>query len=340
MSKETLDEYYQAGIVNAGPIRFTEHGPINAAIRNRRKESGLTQMTLARKAGVPQPHIAEFELLRRLPSLNQARKIAQALNLEVEEIRPLWLKYLLSEEGKGAVEVTKILGGEKELEKAYRLKTDELPLSVVGDPVITYEHKELQEQIKYVGSTLTPREKRVIRLRFGLENGRVHSLEEVGKEFNEEPERIRQIESKTLKKLKHRSRAKYLEDYADLPKERGLSEEALINGVVNAICSGDPKRSLANLDKIEGLQDLPRRPFSDEIDQEAVILINLIEQKLEPNGWDEHAVASFLRDTDNTGGKLLNRETIMRIRYAVRKLKPVWELRRQVEYLFPDVTEV
>jgi hypothetical protein len=71
----------------------------------------------------------------------------------------------------------------------------------------------LKEQIEEVLSTINPREKRVIQLRFGLEDGRNRTLEEVGKEFNVTRERIRQIESKALRKLRHPSRSRKLRDY-------------------------------------------------------------------------------------------------------------------------------
>ena len=63
--------------------------------------------------------------------------------------------------------------------------------------------------------TLTPREEKVLRLRFGLEDGRPRTLEEVGKEFNVTRERIRQIEAKALRKLRHPSRSKKLRDFLD-----------------------------------------------------------------------------------------------------------------------------
>ena len=71
----------------------------------------------------------------------------------------------------------------------------------------------LKERINEVLSELTPREEKVIRLRYGLDDGRSHTLEEVGKEFNITRERIRQIEAKAIKKMRHPSRAKYLKDF-------------------------------------------------------------------------------------------------------------------------------
>lgn len=73
----------------------------------------------------------------------------------------------------------------------------------------------LREQLEEVLSTLTPREEQVLRMRFGLTDGKPHTLEEVGKEFDVTRERIRQIEAKALRKLRHPSRSKKLKDYLD-----------------------------------------------------------------------------------------------------------------------------
>ena len=73
----------------------------------------------------------------------------------------------------------------------------------------------LREQLVEVLSTLTPREAKVLELRFGLRDGRQRTLEEVGKEFNVTRERIRQIESKALRKLRHPSRSRKLKDFLD-----------------------------------------------------------------------------------------------------------------------------
>jgi RNA polymerase primary sigma factor len=73
----------------------------------------------------------------------------------------------------------------------------------------------LKEQLEDVLATLTPREAKVLRLRFGLEDGKSSTLEEVGSEFKVTRERIRQIEAKALRKLRHPSRSKKLKDYLD-----------------------------------------------------------------------------------------------------------------------------
>ena len=82
-------------------------------------------------------------------------------------------------------------------------------------PSETASYSLLREQIAAVLKTLTPREEQVLKLRYGLTDGRAHTLEEVGKEFDITRERIRQIEAKALRKLRHPSRSKPLRDYLD-----------------------------------------------------------------------------------------------------------------------------
>ena len=84
-----------------------------------------------------------------------------------------------------------------------------------GVPVDEAGRQLLRRELFSVLKSLTPREERVIALRFGLEDGRAHTLEELGKEFNVTRERVRQIEAKALRKLRHPSRAKRLQDYLD-----------------------------------------------------------------------------------------------------------------------------
>ena len=92
---------------------------------------------------------------------------------------------------------------------------DFIPDDGAPAPADAASHTMLREQLSDVLSTLTPREEKVLRLRFGLEDGRSRALEEVGKEFNVTRERIRQIEAKALRKLRHPSRSRKLKDYLD-----------------------------------------------------------------------------------------------------------------------------
>ena len=82
-------------------------------------------------------------------------------------------------------------------------------------PAEAASHQLLKEQVRDVLSSLTPREQKVLVLRFGLEDGRSRTLEEVGREFSVTRERIRQIEAKALRKLRHPSRSKKLKDYLE-----------------------------------------------------------------------------------------------------------------------------
>lgn len=90
---------------------------------------------------------------------------------------------------------------------------DFIPDEDASEPSEAASFTLLKEQLTDVLSTLTPREEKVLRLRFGLEDGRTRTLEEVGKEFNVTRERIRQIEAKALRKLRHPSRSKRLKDF-------------------------------------------------------------------------------------------------------------------------------
>ena len=92
---------------------------------------------------------------------------------------------------------------------------DFIPDEDAPAPSDVASHTMLKEQLAEVLATLTPREEKVLRLRFGLEDGRSRTLEEVGKEFNVTRERIRQIEAKALRKLRHPSRSKKLKDFLE-----------------------------------------------------------------------------------------------------------------------------
>ena len=92
---------------------------------------------------------------------------------------------------------------------------DFIPDDDIPAPAEAAAYTLLQEQLKEVLNTLTDREKKVLRLRFGLDDGRARTLEEVGREFKVTRERIRQIEAKALRKLRHPSRSKKLKDFIE-----------------------------------------------------------------------------------------------------------------------------
>ena len=102
------------------------------------------------------------------------------------------------------------IGEEEDSHLGDFIPDDEAPV-----PAEVASHTLLREQLSEVLDTLTEREEKVLRLRFGLVDGRPRTLEEVGKEFNVTRERIRQIEAKALRKLRHPSRSKKLKDFLD-----------------------------------------------------------------------------------------------------------------------------
>ena len=90
---------------------------------------------------------------------------------------------------------------------------DFIPDNIVREPAETASYNMLRQHLGEIMQTLSPRESKVLRLRFGLEDGRAHTLEEVGREFDVTRERVRQIEAKALRKLRHPSRSKILKDF-------------------------------------------------------------------------------------------------------------------------------
>ncbi|MBQ3583672.1 MAG: sigma-70 family RNA polymerase sigma factor, partial [Lachnospiraceae bacterium] len=102
------------------------------------------------------------------------------------------------------------IGEEEDSHLGDFIQDDNIPV-----PAEAATYTMLKEQIVDVLTTLTEREQRVLRLRFGLDDGRSRTLEEVGKEFNVTRERIRQIEAKALRKLRHPSRSRKLRDYLE-----------------------------------------------------------------------------------------------------------------------------
>ena len=99
--------------------------------------------------------------------------------------------------------------------KLIPIKAEKKNTMVLSAPAEAAAFSMLKEQLVEVLDTLTDREQKVLNLRFGLDDGRSRTLEEVGKEFDVTRERIRQIEAKALRKLRHPSRSKKLKDYLE-----------------------------------------------------------------------------------------------------------------------------
>ena len=143
-------------------------------------------------------------LLHRNGHEATAEEIADELGMSVEKIRDIMR---IAQE---PVSLETPIGEEEDSHLGDFIPDEEAPI-----PADAASQVLLREQIGDVLSTLTPREEKVLRLRFGLEDGRPRTLEEVGREFNVTRERIRQIEAKALRKLRHPSRSKKLRDFLD-----------------------------------------------------------------------------------------------------------------------------
>ncbi len=152
-------------------------------------------------------------------TINKYKKIQRGLEQKLE--RPVTPEEVAKEMG---IEVEKALHIEKISQKTTSIETpvgkeedtrlkEFIPDEVSPSPFESASQQLLKEHIQEVLDTLSPREMRVLELRFGLKDGRSRTLEEVGKEFGVTRERIRQIEAKALRKLRHPSRSKRLKDY-------------------------------------------------------------------------------------------------------------------------------
>ena len=144
------------------------------------------------------------QLLHKNGHEPSAEEIAKEIDMSVEKVREI---LRVSQE---PVSLETPIGEEEDSHLGDFIPDDDAP-----SPVDAASHTLLKEQLGNVLGTLTPREEKVLRLRFGLEDGRSRTLEEVGKEFNVTRERIRQIEAKALRKLRHPSRSKKLKDFLD-----------------------------------------------------------------------------------------------------------------------------
>jgi RNA polymerase primary sigma factor len=133
-----------------------------------------------------------------------ADEIAEVIGMSPEKVREI-MKI-----AQDPVSLETPIGEEEDSHLGDFIPDDDSPA-----PADAASYALLREQLSEVLHTLTPREEHVLKLRFGLDDGRTRTLEEVGKEFNITRERIRQIEAKALRKLRHPSRSKRLKDYLD-----------------------------------------------------------------------------------------------------------------------------
>ena len=149
-----------------------------------RKQNNMSQGDLAEKLDVSRQTISKWENNSSLPEIE---KIAQE-----------------------PISIDTPIGEEEDSHLGDFIQDEDAPA-----PAESAAFTLLREQLVDVLGTLTPREEKVLKLRFGLDDGRARTLEEVGKEFNVTRERIRQIEAKALRKLRHPSRSKKLRDYLE-----------------------------------------------------------------------------------------------------------------------------
>lgn len=144
------------------------------------------------------------QLLQELGRDPTPEEIAKEMDMSEEKVRDIMK---ISQE---PVSLETPIGEEEDSHLGDFIPDDEAPA-----PAESAAFTLLKEQLIDVLDTLTPREEKVLRLRFGLDDGRARTLEEVGREFNVTRERIRQIEAKALRKLRHPSRSKKLKDFLD-----------------------------------------------------------------------------------------------------------------------------
>ncbi len=144
------------------------------------------------------------QLLQELGREPSPEEIAVEMNMPVDRVREIMK---ISQE---PVSLETPIGEEEDSHLGDFIQDDNVPV-----PADAAAFTLLKEQLVEVLGTLTEREQKVLRLRFGLDDGRARTLEEVGKEFNVTRERIRQIEAKALRKLRHPSRSRKLKDYLD-----------------------------------------------------------------------------------------------------------------------------
>ncbi len=144
------------------------------------------------------------QLLQELGHEASAEEIGEKMGMSADKVREI-MKI-----AQDPVSLETPIGEEEDSHLGDFIPDDDSPA-----PAEAASYTLLREQLNEVLHTLTPREEHVLKLRFGLDDGRTRTLEEVGKEFNITRERIRQIEAKALRKLRHPSRSKRLRDYLD-----------------------------------------------------------------------------------------------------------------------------
>lgn len=190
--------------------------PYNARLIDARRAKGWTQKGLSQLAGIATSYLGLIETLRAIPSQQVMDEICSALGLSQDYLFPQSLIEAIREG----------LFGHRvaELEEKQIIRLTEgrraglLPPGLTKDEALEalerdVDNEILKKNISDILETLEPRQKEVLELRFGLKDGHSLTLEEVGRELNVTQERIRQIEARALRKLRHPSRSRRLKDY-------------------------------------------------------------------------------------------------------------------------------
>jgi len=186
--------------------------PYNARLIAARKERGWTQKDMSQLTGISTSYLGNIETLRDIPTQRVMDEISAALNLAQDYLFPENLMEAMRE-GLFDHRVAEL-----EEQQLIRLtearRTRMLPPHITDEEMVAVADRAiLKKKLDEVLGQLTPREQRVLKLRFGLEDGMARTLEEVGKEFGLSKDQIKQIEAKALRKLRHPSRARVLKDF-------------------------------------------------------------------------------------------------------------------------------
>lgn len=191
-----------------------KHQVFNNEVRKRRIEKGLTQRQLSVLCGLSECSIGQLETFRRYPSERECRVISDTLDCEIETLFPKWIDYFTK---RPTTFVTEHLVTERMIDHP-ELKA--LPAEVDTEEIVEQVDRDLlKEKIHKLLETIPDKEAKVLKLRFGLEPmpvnrwGSEPTLENVAHVFGVTRERIRQIEAKALRRLKHPSRRSKLQAF-------------------------------------------------------------------------------------------------------------------------------
>jgi RNA polymerase sigma factor (sigma-70 family) len=181
------------------------HEIYHQKLRNLRKSKGLSQGELAAECNMTIQRFQAIEQIKSFPRETEAYAIADFFSIDPIGLFPKWSlpAYKVKRPQDRAFEVQRIALTSPEI----------LQLEASNDTEEEIDKELLKENLETVLDTLTIREKRILKLRFGLDNGKPQTLEEVGKEFGVSRGRIRQIEANALRKLKHPTRRCLLQSF-------------------------------------------------------------------------------------------------------------------------------